>query len=85
MRKVGFILLGVGVISGLVGAWSALAVAPWAFVGPGPTPPGVTTLTLVICYSPLAVAVVLFVIGFALLLHSPKPEKRPLVVPENRP
>jgi hypothetical protein len=78
----GFVLLGLGVIFGLVGGWSALVLAPWAFVGnPALTPDYVW---LVLCYSPLALAVVLFGIGLVVLLRAPKLEKPALAEPEKR-
>jgi hypothetical protein len=72
-KLVGFVLLGLGVIFGLVGLWTSLDLAPWAFVGPPQAPPDYGWLA--ICYSPLALAAILIVIGVVVLLRSPTPKQ----------
>jgi hypothetical protein len=68
MRKfAGFILLGLGVILGLVGVWSALVLAPWAFVGAEHLPPDYVWLALSL--SPLLLSAILLVTGLVLHLR----------------
>ena len=62
-------------IFGIVGIWSAVTLAPWAFVGRG----GPDYVWLVICCSPFLVATVLLATGLFTLrrrarVHSPVAE-----------
>jgi hypothetical protein len=69
MRTLAFILLGLGLIFGIVGAFSAKVLAPLAYLGP---PGSVDHGVLALFYSPLAFAVVLLVTGLVFLLKPPK-------------
>lgn len=64
-NKSGCFLLVLGILFGLIGLWTSLFLAPWAFVGA--PPPDYAAAAL--CYSPLVVAVILIVLG----LRQPKP------------
>jgi hypothetical protein len=65
-NAVGFGLLVLAVIFGLLGAWTAMELAPWAFVGAGPPDYGFAVL----CYSPLAVAFLLLGASLFTLLQA---------------
>jgi uncharacterized BrkB/YihY/UPF0761 family membrane protein len=74
MRTVAFVLLGLGAFFGIVGVFSARVLAPLAYIGP---PGSVDYGVLALFYSPLALAVVLLVNGFILLLRRAKPAQPP--------
>jgi hypothetical protein len=70
-NPVGCLLLVVAGLLGLVGAWTSQVLAPWAFVGNAPPDYGFAVL----CYSPLAIAATLLVVGIFVSLRPPGPAR----------
>jgi hypothetical protein len=70
-NAVGCGLIVVAAVFGVIGAWAAMFLAPWGFVGSGPPDYGF----VILCYSPLVVAACLLGAAIAVFLKA-RPDSR---------